>query len=468
MENISSDHLGNMENHHFIHMRTISPLSTTFDQKEDDFSSTSSSPILSAESSRSNSYDDWMNKRSLSQDDEDVERKELLANSQIKTTSLEIGRMSTFALVSSYFLLNLALTFYNKYIMIDFPFPYFITALHAGSGTIGCLFLRGIGVQFGGRKRVSKEEELEHGWQISKNEKFPSVSLSNTTQTQFNLTRILIILFYSTLYAANIAISNASLRLVSVPFHQIIRSTCPIFTLVLGFIFLANKKSQRSSSLFALIPIVLGAAFACFGDVNATTFGFILTVLGTFLAALKTVVTNVLQGGHKEIKENQDLNHEFEQQQPTSLQKWQSSIQRHAFHYTALELLEVMSPLACVQCLLASQISGELRQVYIRFTEKTFQDQFNWFLLLLLFGNGFTAFLLNIISFKTNKIAGPLTMTVVGNLKQVVTILLAFQLFHLHVQTINIFGIFIALFGTAWYGIAELNSKRLTRITSKA
>ena len=59
-------------------------------------------------------------------------------------------------------------------------------------------------------------------------------------------------------------------------------------------------------------------------------------------------------------------------------------------------------------------------------------------------------------------------MTVVGNLKQVVTILLAFQLFHLHVQTINILGIFIALFGTAWYGIAELNSKRLRRTTSKA
>ena len=95
LKNISSNHLGKMESHCFIHMRTISPLSTTFTQKEDDFSSTSSSPTLSAESSRSNSYDDWMIKRSLSQDDEDVERKELLANSQIKTTSLEIGRMST-------------------------------------------------------------------------------------------------------------------------------------------------------------------------------------------------------------------------------------------------------------------------------------------------------------------------------------------------------------------------------------
>ncbi|PWN36464.1 TPT-domain-containing protein, partial [Meira miltonrushii] len=295
--------------------------------------------------------------------------------------------------ISSYFLLNLALTFYNKFIMIDFPFPYFITALHAGSGTIGCLFLRGIG---------------------QNNPQSTTISQSN-----FNFTRIIIVFLYSTLYAANIAISNASLRLVSVPFHQIVRSTCPIFTLVLGFLLLSNKPQR--SSLFALLPIVFGAAFACFGDVNATTFGFILTVLGTTLAALKTVVTNLLQ---------------------------------------ALELLEVMSALACVQCLLASQISGELQQIHFRFATNTSTDHFNWFLPLLLIGNGFVAFLLNFVSFKTNKVAGPLTMTVVGNLKQVVTILLAFRLLHLQVQSINIIGIIVALFGTAWYGMLETSSKK--------
>ncbi|PWN34358.1 TPT-domain-containing protein [Meira miltonrushii] len=462
-----------MEKYPFIHMRTVSPISTTFNESEDDFSpfaSTSSSPVPSAGSSRSNSYDHWMTKRSLIRD-EDIERREMLSNLQFDNSekSRGIGRISIFVLISAYFSLNLALTFYNKFIMIDFPFPYFITALHAGSGTIGCLFLRGIGVQFKTSKRESKDE-LERGAQIYKSEKaFTSQSINHSTvssQSNFNSTRILIVLFYSTLYAANIAISNASLRLVSVPFHQIVRSTCPIFTLGLGFLLLA-KRPQRAS-LFALLPIVLGAAFACYGDVNATTIGIILTVLGTFLAAMKTVVTNLLQGGHKETirdgeQDNQDSHYDLRQQ--STVQRWQSAIQKHAFQYTALELLEVMSPLACVQCLLASQLSGELQQVYIRFAERTLKGQFNWYLLLLLAGNGFTAFLLNIVSFKTNKIAGPLTMTVVGNLKQVVTILLAFQLFHLQVQSINIFGIFVALSGTAWYGIMEMNSKRSAKMT---
>lgn len=465
-----------MESQPFLHMRTVSPLQTTFDQRDDQFSpssaSTSFSPTPSAGSSRSNSYDQCMNKRSLILE-EDIERHEILSNSPIDKSDKPrgIGRISTFALISAYFLLNLALTFYNKYIMIDFPFPYFITALHAGSGTIGCLFLRAIGVQFKTSRGESKDE-LEGGLQMYKSEKaftFQSnLFTAAPSQSNFNSTRILIILFYSTLYAANIAISNASLRLVSVPFHQIIRSTCPLFTLGLSFLLLA-KKPQRAS-LFALLPIVFGAAFACFGDVSATMFGMILTVLGTFLAALKTVVTNLLQGGHKEAMRNgseedtQNLKHEAEDE--STLHRWQSRIQKHAFQYTALELLEVMSPLACVQCLLASQFSGELQQVYTGFAERKLNDKSNWYLLLLLAGNGFIAFLLNIVSFKTNKIAGPLTMTVIGNLKQVMTILLAFQLFHLQVQPINIFGIMIALSGTAWYGMVEMNLKRLAKMTA--
>ncbi|MCO5590093.1 hypothetical protein L7F22_044062 [Adiantum nelumboides] len=293
-----------MESYPFIHFRNTSPLTTTFIQTDDEISpsaSTSSSPLIP--SAKSNYK--WI------EEEEDLER--------ITQKSWNIEQISTFALISSYFLLNLALTFYNKFIMIDFPFPYFITVLHAGSGTIGCLFLRGI--------------------------------------------------------------------------------------------------------------------------------------------ALKTVVTNLLQGGNK-IKEYENQESQSEIIQQSTIQRWQSSIQKHAFQYTALELLEVMSPLACVQCLLASQFSGELEQVYFRFAKNTLKDQFNWFLLLLLIGNGFTAFLLNIVSFKTNKVAGPLTMTVVGNLKQVVTILLAFQLFHLQVQSINIIGIIIALFGTAWYGMLEMNSKK--------
>lgn len=459
-------------------MLITSPISTTFyHQKGDDVTpstSRSSSNSSSAVLSSSASYEFWMNTGSLKLDEE-IDRQEISATCylDISNKSWRVGRISTFALISAYFLLNVALTFYNKLMMINFPYPYFITALHSGSGTIGCLFLRGIGVQFENSRGESMDDVLERGSQLHKKGSpqdprsiHPTTDLS---QTKLSFTGMFVVLSYSTLYAANIAISNASLRLVSVPLHQIVRSTCPIFTLILGF-FLLAKKIQRAS-LFPLVSAILGAALACFGDVNATTFGFILTVLGTVLAALKTVVTNLLQGGHKERmrgrgeQESRDLSRKAQkqqqqQQQQSAVQRWQLSLQNHAFQFTALELLEVMSPLACVQCLLASQFSGELQQAYLHFAEGTVEGHFNWSLLLLLIGNGFVAFLLNIISFKTNKVAGPLTMTIVANLKQVVTILLAFQVFHLQIQRINLLGVLIALFGTAWYGTMEMNLRR--------
>lgn len=40
-----------------------------------------------------------------------------------------------------YFILNLALTLFNKIVLVHFPFPYLLTATHALFGTIGCLLL---------------------------------------------------------------------------------------------------------------------------------------------------------------------------------------------------------------------------------------------------------------------------------------------------------------------------------------
>lgn len=463
-----------MESCSEIQIRSISPIRTSFhpscpnDHLSSSFPSTSSSTLSFIPGmKKSGNNESWLFRKSLELD-QDKEQRSLLENPQpeLPKEPWRIGKISTFALISIYFSLNLILTFHNKFIMIKFPFPYFITALHAGSGTLGCLFLRGIGVQFKTVKRETKDE-LERGSQLHQSEKSLDVELAQQdsyrcSSSSFSFARISIVLLYSTLYAANIAISNASLRLVSVPFHQIVRSTCPIFTLAIGFLLLAKK--PKKASLLALLPVVLGAALACFGDMNATRFGIFLTVLGTALAALKTVVTNLLQGGNKETKEQREDGQELKSinsdtQQESFIQRCQSSIQTYAFHYTALELLEVMSPLACVQCLLASHFSGELQDVYIRFVERTITDQFDWSLLFSLAINGCTAFLLNVVSFQTNKVAGPLTMTVVGNLKQVITILLAFHLFHLHVRSINISGIMIALFGTAWYGTIEWKRK---------
>jgi hypothetical protein len=122
---------------------------------------------------------------------------------------------------------------------------------------------------------------------------------------------------------------------------------------------------------------VAGVAFATFGDYDYTAMGFFLTVLGTVLAAVKTVVTNRVQVGRLKLH--------------------------------PLDLLLRMSPLAFLQTLVYSYVTGEMAQV------KAFvSTSFSWNLFFALIANGIIAFFLNVVSFTANKKTSALTMTVAG------------------------------------------------------
>lgn len=164
--------------------------------------------------------------------------------------------------------------------------------------------------------------------------------------------------------------------MVTVPFHQVVRATTPVFAIILNVLFLG--KSYNTMIYVSLLPVILGVALATYGEYSYTALGFFLTLLGTFLAALKTVVTNLVQVG---------------------------SLKLHP-----MDLLLRMSPLAFLQCLVYSAISGELVEV-IEYT-KTSMTTANFLALAL---NGAIAFFLNVVSFTANKKTSALTMTVAAN-----------------------------------------------------
>lgn len=64
----------------------------------------------------------------------------------------------------------------------------------------------------------------------------------------------------------------------------------PLFTLIISAI--AFRKTHSRDTYLSLLPVILGVVFATYGDYSFTAWGFILTLLGTLLAALKTIVTN--------------------------------------------------------------------------------------------------------------------------------------------------------------------------------
>jgi len=83
-----------------------------------------------------------------------------------------------------YFILNLSLTLYNKVLLVSFPYPYTLTAVHALFGLVGGTSLR--------LRNVYQPKSLWGSDHI-------------------------VLVAFSILYSVNIAVSNASLSLVTVP-----------------------------------------------------------------------------------------------------------------------------------------------------------------------------------------------------------------------------------------------------------
>lgn len=209
--------------------------------------------------------------------------------------------------------------------------------------------------------------------------------------------------------------------MVSVPFHQIMRSTCPIFTILIYRFIYGRTYSQ--ATYISLIPVILGVGLATYGDYYFTAIGFTLTLLGVVLSAFKTVMSNRIMTG--------------------------------SLALPALEILLRMSPLAAVQSFLYAVATGEASAFSAWVAQGNLTPSYSSALL----GNGLLAFLLNISSFQTNKLAGALTMTVCANLKQCLTVLFGILLFDVTVGVWNGAGMLVTLGGAAIYSKVELDSK---------
>lgn len=122
-----------------------------------------------------------------------------------------------------------------------------------------------------------------------------------------------------------------------------------------------------------------------------------------------------------------------------------------------VEFLMRMSPLAALQALACATATGELSgfAALISSGDVSLPPA-----IASLTGNGFLALLLNISSFNTNKLAGALTMTVCGNLKQCLTVALGIVLFNVTVDMLNGAGMAVTMVGAAIYSKAELDNKR--------
>ncbi|KAJ2089070.1 hypothetical protein IW138_003782, partial [Coemansia sp. RSA 986] len=215
----------------------------------------------------------------------------------------------------------------------------------------------------------------------------------------------------------------------------VVRGTVPVFAVAISLISADPPKYSRKVYL-SLVPVVVGVGLATYGDkYSFSVFGFLLTLLGTVLAATKTVVTNSILVGKFKLK------------------------------LSALDLLYQLSPMAFVQTLTWAFVVGEVSPAlsFLNDYSKEENKQLRASLYSALAVNGAIAFVLNIASFTASKNTSALAMTITGNVKVVLTVVLGCILFHVSLSPVGTFGVALTLAGGAAYSavrLAERNAKQ--------
>lgn len=153
---------------------------------------------------------------------------------------------------------------------------------------------------------------------------------------------------------------------------------------------------------YFLMLLLWFPSFRTYGDYYFTRWGLILTLLGTVLAALKTIFTNVLQSPVPSLTDPTPKSF-LSQIYPFSI------LAQARLHLNSLALLSLLSPLAFVQCVVLAYLTGELDRVRLYS-----QQEMTGTRLLALALNGCIAFGLNVVSFSANKKVGALGITVAG------------------------------------------------------
>ena len=194
-------------------------------------------------------------------------------------------------------------------------------------------------------------------------------------------------------------------------FHQSVRAATPLFTTIFSW-YLFNVRFNRRQ-IYSIGIVVIGVGLSTFGDYHFTTWGFTLTLVGTILAALKTIMTHIIQTAPFAAQPNEEQPKTYCIYIPirpvTICSTLLSRFRQHRLKLHPLDLLTHLSRLALVQCIVYAYFFGEISLVLERSSNSGVLWQ-----IILVSGNGIVACALNIVSFESNRRSGALSMGVAG------------------------------------------------------
>jgi len=238
---------------------------------------------------------------------------------------------------------------------------------------------------------------------------FFTIKMQRTPMRTLNTGEHLSLAALSLLFVTNILVGNLCLKYTSVLLVQVTRSIVPGLTLVLS-VWIMNATFTKFQVL-SILMIVIGLGLTSFGDVSVTAFGLGLNVLGCVFAALKGVMTSKFLKG-----------------------------------FEPMELLFRLSTYAVFHLVVLMAIMGETSKVKDYFAERGTLNVCAVFL-----ANGFIAFFVNVCNVQTTKLTSALTISIAGNVKQVLTVGLGILVFNDYLSLVNGGGVLVTFIGVFVY-----------------
>ncbi|EGG14107.1 hypothetical protein DFA_11871 [Cavenderia fasciculata] len=238
-------------------------------------------------------------------------------------------------------------------------------------------------------------------------EKIIDIKLNNNNFKQ----QVNTILPLAILFSGNIVLGNVSLRFVPVSFMQTIKSSVPLFTVIIQTMYF--KKNFSKDTYLSMIPIVGGVALASINEANYNHAGFFSALIASVVTALFAIMSSVMM--------QQQLN--------------------------PINLLYYMAPYSFI-ILTPAAIGLELGPIMASWPVDSYQGLK---LVSILAFSGTIAFMLNVFTFLVIKYTSALTYTVSGNLKVILSISISILIFRNEVGISNAVGCSIAICGVVWY-----------------
>jgi len=233
---------------------------------------------------------------------------------------------------------------------------------------------------------------------------------------------------YSVIYTANIWLATLSVLVASVPLNQIIRASVPIYTIITNFVLFRETIDKKL--LLPISVVIAGCAATVTGDLEVTLVALLVLNISCFASAVKGIQSQ--------------------------------KIQKMEVKLGATDILRYMCPPAVGLLMLGALVSGELQTIVLNIDK--YNDHGLWAILL---GAGLLAFSMNVVSLRAVALSTPLTMNVLGNVKQAATSFIAIPLFGTEPTFLLILGVTVACAGSYWYGDMVKRKPVVDEITDK-